>query len=248
MNPYDIDSPESTIRVRELLRRKRFLRRLYADWYSWLASEAKTCGEGIHLEVGSGGGFLKTIFPEAVTSDILDLPFVDVVCSAERLPFADESLASVMMLNVFHHIPRPWMFLEEAQRCLVFGGKILMIEPANTLWARFVYRRFHHEPFDPDGGWEIRPGNPLSNANQAFAYIYFERDLALFEERFPSLRVNEMRSHAPFLYLLSGGLSRRALLPAALYGAAKFAERMILPFNRHIGMFYAIEIEKINNP
>ena len=244
-NPYDLDSPESTLFNREIILNKRFLNRLYTEWYGWLTRRAKTCGEGIYLEIGSGGGFLKKIFPEAVSSDVLDLPFVDMVCSAERLPFADHSLACVMMLNVFHHIPRPYQFLEEAQRCLVAGGKILMIEPANTCWGRFIYTRFHHEPFEPKAGWEINPGNPVSNSNQALPYIYFERDIKLFNERFPALRLNEIKPHTPFLYLASGGLSRRALLPAAMYGAVKFAEWIVSPFNRQLGMFYSIEVEKV---
>ena len=245
MNPYHLDSPESTLFNRDIILHKRFLNRLYTEWYGWLIRRAKTCSEGICLEIGSGGGFLQRIFPEAVTSDILDLPFVDIVCSAERLPFDDHSLACIMMLNVFHHIPRPYLFLEEAQRCLVAGGKILMIEPANSSWGQFIYTRFHHEPFEPKGGWEINPGNPVSNSNQALPYIYFERDIKHFNERFPALRLCEIRPHTPFLYLASGGLSRKALLPAAMYGIVKFAEWIVSPFNRQLGMFYGIEIEKI---
>ena len=244
-NPYDLDSPESTLFNREIILKKRFLNRLYTEWYNWLICRAKTCSQGIYLEIGSGGGFLKEMFPGLVTSDVLDLPFVDVVCSAEQLPFADNSLACIMMLNVFHHIPRPYLFLEEAQRCLVAGGKILMIEPANSWWGRLIYTRFHHEPFDPEAGWEISQGNPVSNSNQALPYIYFERDIIYFNERFPLLRLNYIRRHSPFLYLVSGGLSYKALLPSAMYGAVRFMERMVSPFNRQLGLFCRIEVEKI---
>ena len=243
-NPYNPDSTASALFNREIILGKPFLYRLYAQWYDWMINRAKTCGEGIHLEIGSGGGFLKELFPEAVTSDILDLPFVDVVCNAEQLPFADNSLASIMMLNVFHHIPRPYMFLEEAQRCLVAGSKLLMIEPANSCWGRFIYTHFHHEPFDAKAGWEIDQGNPMSNANQALPYIYFERDIKQFNERFPMLRLNVMQCHTPFLYLVSGGLSYKALLPTTMYGIVKFIEKMFSPFDRQLGMFYSIEIEK----
>ena len=244
-NSYDLDSPESTLFNREIILNKRFLNRLYVEWYDWLIRRAKTCGDGIFLELGSGGGFLKRMFPEAITSDVLELPFTDVVCSAEKLPFAEHSLACIMMLNVFHHIPRPYLFLEEAQRCLTQGGKILMIEPANSCWGRFIYRRFHHEPFDTEAGREINQGNPVSNSNQALPYIYFERDLKYFSEQFPELRLNKIRRHTPFLYLVSGGLSRKAFLPAAMYGSVKFAEWLVSPFNRQLGMFCNIEIEKI---
>ena len=241
-NQYDLDSPQATLFNREIILNKRFLNRLYTEWYDWFIRQAQTCGNGICLEIGSGGGFLKKMFPQVITSDVLELPFVDIVCNAERLPFADNSLACIMMLNVFHHIPRPYLFLEEAQRCLIPGGKILMIEPANSFLGRFIYTRFHHEPFDPKGGWEINPGNPLSNSNQALPYIYFERDVKLFSERFPQLRINSIRRHTPLLYIVSGGLSRKALLPSAMYGTVKFIEQMISPFNRQLGLFCSIEL------
>ncbi len=243
--PHDLDAPESTLFAREIILKKRFLKRLYTEWYGWFIREARTCGKGLYLEIGSGGGFLKDVFPEVITSDILNLPAIDMVCNAERLPFDDESLACIMMLNVFHHIPRPYLFLEEAQRCLVPGGKILMIEPAASLAGRLIYEHFHHEPFDPKARREIEPGNPLSNSNQALPYIYFERDRELFGEQFPRLRINAVRYHTPFLYLVSGGLSRKSMLPYGLYGAVKFAERLVSPLNRQLGLFCSIETEKI---
>jgi len=245
-NPYDLDTSESTLFAREIILRKRFLKRLYREWYGWFIGRAKDCGEGIYLEIGSGGGFLKDLFPQTVTSDVLNLPFVDMVCSAEKLPFADNSLACIMMLNVFHHIPRPYLFLDEAQRCLIQGGKVLMIEPANSCWGRLIYTRFHHESFDPKAGWEINQGNPVSNSNQALPYIYFERDKNYFNDRFPKLRLNEIQYHTPVLYLASGGLSRKAMLPYSMYGIVKFIERILSPFNKHLGMFCSIDIEKLN--
>ncbi|MDR1153089.1 MAG: class I SAM-dependent methyltransferase [Bacteroidales bacterium] len=47
------------------------------------------------------------MFPEAITSDILELDSVDLTFNAERLPFPDNSLGSIVMINVFHHIPSP---------------------------------------------------------------------------------------------------------------------------------------------
>ena len=243
-NPFDLDTPESTLFHKDIILKKRILKRLYSEWYDRFFRSAKACGEGTYLEIGSGGGFLKDVFPEAVTSDILPLPTVDIVCSAESLPFNDSSIACIMMLNVFHHIPRPHLFLDEAQRCLVPGGKALMIEPANSMLGRFVYTRFHHEPFDPDGSWEIEPGNPVSNSNQALPYIYFERDKTLFDERFPQLTLENIRYHTPFMYLVSGGLSRNPMLPHGMYRTVKFAEWLFSPLNRYMGLFCSIELRK----
>ena len=183
--PFDLDDPKATLAHRDLILQKPFLKRLYNDWYDVFINKAKEIKTGKHLEIGSGGGFLKEVFPEVITSDILALPNVDMVFSAEVMPFKENELASIVMLNVFHHIPKPYLFLQEAQRTLVKGGKIIMTEPANSALGRFIYKRFHHEPFEENGPREIKAGNPLSNSNQALPHIYFERDLELFTKEFP---------------------------------------------------------------
>ena len=240
---YDLDDPRRTLMHREIILEKPFLKKLYTKWYkSFIKSVEVT--DGKYLEIGSGGGFLKDIFPQVITSDILKLETVDIICDAENLPFADNSLAGIMMLNVFHHIPRPYLFLKEAERTLVSGGKIVMIEPANTFFSRFIYTNFHHEPFDPKGKMEIEQGNPLSNSNQALPYMYFKREIEDFKKTYPLLRIKKITPHTPFLYIISGGLSKSSMLPGCLFGFANFMEKIFSVFNKIFGLFYYIEIEK----
>jgi hypothetical protein len=94
-NPYDLDVVESILFNRKIILNKKFLNRLYTEWCNWLIGRAKTCRKGVYLELGSGGDFLKKMFLEVVTSDVLDLPIVDIVCNAEQLPFEDNSLACI---------------------------------------------------------------------------------------------------------------------------------------------------------
>ena len=242
--PYPLDDPRTTLAHRDIILRKPFLKKIYEHWYAEFRSLQKNQDSKV-LEIGSGGGFLKEVMPTVITSDILSLPLVDQVFSAEELPFEDSSLDGIVMLNVFHHIPRPYLFLAEAERCLVKGGKIIMIEPANSGLARFIYKRFHHEPFDELAGPEIAPGNPLSNSNQALPYIYFERDLQTFKTDYPQLNINSVRYHSPFSYVLSGGVSRSALLPSFFYPLVKFAEWLLSPFSRQLGLFCTITVEKL---
>jgi SAM-dependent methyltransferase len=240
------DSPSTSLEHGRIILNKPFLRKIYLEWYQDIIIRLQLVKEnGRLLELGSGGGFLKSICPEVITSDIMELPNVDMVCNAEMLPFDDCAIAGIVMLNVFHHIPRPFLFLKEAQRTLACGGKIVMIEPANTLFGRFVYTRFHHEPFDAKGKMEITPGNPLSNSNQAFPYIYFKRELALFKENYPALKINEIKYHTPFKYILSGGLSHQSFVPGWSYKFITGVEKMLSPLWRYIGLFCTIEIEKI---
>ncbi len=241
---YHLDDPRATLAHREIILKKPFLKRVYEDWYATFTKEEKAFPGGKFLEIGSGGGFLKDVFPGIITSDILALDCCDMVFSAEEMPFKNEELQGIFMLNVFHHIPHPWKFLAEAERVLAKGGKVIMIEPANSVFSRFIYRNFHHEPFEPKGEWEIQSSGPLSGSNQALPYIYFQRDREKFEKQFPSLKIKRIRYHTPLKYLVSGGVSMRPLVPTWSYGFFSAVEWLISPLSRVFGMFATVELEK----
>lgn len=242
----DIDDPQTTVRRRELIKNKKVLRNIYERWYADIIEGFKSVPDGIQVEIGSGGGFLKDIYPEIVTSDLLPLPFIDQVFSAEQFPYEHSTLSGICMVNVLHHIPQCRLFFKEAERCLKSGGKVMMVEPATTLWSKFIFKNFHHEPFEPKSDtWEIASTGPLSGANGALPWILFFRDRARFEKEFPGLRIKSIRIHTPFTYLLSGGVSRRAFLPDATFPLVYALERILSPLSGLFGMFMTIEIEKV---
>jgi len=229
----------------EILQRKPFLKRLYTDFYKELKEAIPDSEKKTIVELGSGGGFIKEVIGNAVASDVLDLPNVDKVFSACRMPFADASVDAFVMFDVLHHIPQPREFFKEALRCLKAGGKIVMIEPANTLWGRFIYKNFHHEGFDTKADWNLGEGGPLSQGNGAIPWIIFARDRKIFESEFPTLKIMRMHCHTPLRYLLSGGFTLRQLVPSCAYGFVKAFEIVLSPLNCMIGMFQTIELEKV---
>ena len=83
---------------------------------------------------------------DVITSDILSFPGIDVVADAHRLPFADQSFAGVVMLDVVHHLERPIEFLKGASRVLKPGGRLAMIEPATTARGAPILPPFVHDP------------------------------------------------------------------------------------------------------
>ena len=242
--PYKLDSPERTIYHRELIKKKKFLRRLYEEWYKVFTDELETLPEGKLIELGSGGGFLKDICPEVICSDILELPSNDMTFSALEMPFADNELSGIFMIDTFHHIPNANKFLEEVNRVLKPGGKMIMVEPMNSWFGRLIYKNFHHEPFEPDGSWQIPSSGPLSGANGALPWIVFSRDKNEYENKFPKLIVNEFKAHTPFRYLLSGGVSFRSLVPDFSFKPISWIESFILFFTKQISMFVTIKVEK----
>lgn len=240
-----LDDPQTTLLHREIILAKPFLKRVYIDWYMIFKNRLAKLPDGKLLEIGSGGGFIKEIIPAVITSDILPLDYCDMNFSAEALPFNNNELSAIFMINVFHHIPKPYLFLREAERTLKKGGEIMMIEPANSIIGRFIYKNYHHEPFDEKGEWEIQSSGPLSGSNQALPHIYFERDIEKFNLAFPKLKLKIINYHTPFRYILSGGVSRKALVPNFSYNFFKGIEWLLSSFARQIGLFQTIVIEKI---
>jgi SAM-dependent methyltransferase len=151
------------------------------------------------------------------------------------------------MTDVFHHVPDAGQFLRDASEALRPGGRIIMVEPWVTPWSRFVYGRLHHEPFDPAAGdWRFPPGGPLSAANSALPWIVFARDRERFRRELPDLRVVDVALRLPFRYLLSGGLSMRALIPEAAFSWVARAEARL--GRRAAGtwaMFARIVVERV---
>ena len=250
----DLDDPATTLLHAEIIQKKPFLRKLYVDFYKQLEKVVSNPQEKVLVELGSGAGFIKEVISNAITSDILELPNVDKVFSALEMPFEKASVDAFFMFDVLHHITDPRAFFREALRCLKIGGRIVMIEPANTLWSRLIYKNFHHEHFDTQAKWKLdsrkagslQEAGPLSDGNGALPWIIFSRDRRIFENEFPSLRIVRMRNHTPLRYLLSGGLTLRQLVPSFTYPAVKAIEYALSPVNNLLGMFQTIELEKVD--
>ncbi len=214
----DIDHPATTLLHRRIIRSKPFLRKLYTDFYKELRKAIPDYENKLIVELGSG---------------------------ALEMPFESSSIDAIVMLDVFHHLPDPKAFFTEAVRCLKPTGKVVMIEPANTLWSRFIYMHFHHELFDPGAGWTLDTTGPLSGGNGAMPWIVFCRDRKRYEQEFPGLRIVGIRRHTPLRYLLSGGFTLRQLVPSAGYQFFRLLEMVLSPANAFLAMFQTIELEKV---
>ena len=240
-----LDSPEMTIRRRELVQRNVCARFSFERWYHELRALVVSAPEGLRVELGSGGGFMDQFIPNLITTDVVELPFVDRVCYAEELPFPASSVAAVTMVNVLHHVGNVERFLSEAERVLVPGGVIAIIEPYVSRFSRIIYGYVHHEPFDPKAQeWALPPGGRLSGANAALPWIVFVRDRKRFESQFPKLRIELVRPHTAFSHLLSGGVTTRSLVPIrAIRGLARMEARFPRAM-AHVGLFCTIVVRR----
>lgn len=246
----DIDGVGSSLAHRRALERKPILRQLFERFYRECRSmdmQYFVDVPGLCLEIGSGAGIIKTVYPDVITSDIKVLPFVDVVLKGEAIPFPAKSLRAIYAINVFHHLPNPRLFFREALRVLHPGGGVILIEPFYGPLARRVFKHLHAtEGFDPDAGsWEAEvPVGPMSRANQALSYIVFARDRQVLLDEFPDFEVVVDRPHTHLWYVVSGGVNFRQLVPDSFLPLVKLAERLLAPFGRWIALQHTVVLRR----
>jgi SAM-dependent methyltransferase len=213
--------------------RKAALRVVYADYYRILAA-ALPKGP-VTLEVGAGAGHSLGLLPATFRMDILPSPWVDVVADAHALPFADETVDGIAMLDVVHHLACPARFFEEAARILRPGGRLAMIEPGITPLSWLFYNFLHHEPVDMQVDPLADPRRPAHRnpfeSNQAIPTLLFTRQenrLAL-RARIPELRVVSDGWLSLIAYPLTGGFKSWALISARLARWLLRIEERLLP-------------------
>ena len=222
------DALEQQLRAWEA---KPLLRRLYRHWFSLIGSRLATV-PGASFELGSGIGRLQEQFPFVVSTDVEQTPWARDVVDAEALPYDAGSVANLVLVDVFHHLARPARFLDEARRVLAPGGRVLILDPYCSPLSTWAYRRFHHECTDlrapAFADDDAIAGEPLAS-NQARTTLVFFRERRAFETRWPELQLVERRRLALLLYPLSGGFSRRQLVPAVLERPLALLERVLMP-------------------
>ncbi len=239
----DLDSPRATSVHAGLIRKKPFLRELYAHYYGEFMRAQESAPPGLRLEIGSGAGFLEEIVPDVVSFDIRPGADVAAVASALELPLQSDTVGAIFMLNVLHHLPDIRLFFTEAGRVLRPGGRAVFIEPYVSPFSKLIYKNLHHEPFSPESpDWTLEESGPMSSANGALPWIAFVRDRTRFESEFPDLEIRRVEPHTVFLYLLSGGVSMRALMPGVAFGTCQAVERLLGSAVCHVATMMTVEV------
>jgi len=242
--PGPIDDPRGYDAIRSAITRKSALKAIYTEFYGYYRDCLQRCPQaGAVVEIGAGGGFASEIVPELIATDLIKYPTVDIVLDATQLPFPSQSVRCFLMLNTFHHIADCGRFLEEAARCLVPSGRILIIDQHRGFISTPILRHFHAECYDDRTvDWRFASTGPLSGANGALAWIVFVRDREKFERSRPELRVVRYQPIMPLRYWLSGGLRRWNLLPGLFEYPSRALDRVLLLLARDFGSFVVIEL------
>jgi SAM-dependent methyltransferase len=245
MRGKNLDDPQTTQLRRSLIRQKKFLEKIYIEWYQIIYSQLDGNMENI-LELGSGAGFLDEFIPNLIKSDIFYLIRNDIVLDGLALPFKYQSLTAIVMSDVFHHIPDTNTFFDEVSRSLKPGGRLVMIEPWVSTWSNWVYPHLHHEGYEPKAkNWGFPSVGPLSSSNQALPWIVFMRDRLVFESAFPQFHIIEIRPFMPFRYILSGGVSLRSFMPGWSFELWRRIEGFFSKSMDRWAMFALITVERM---
>jgi SAM-dependent methyltransferase len=197
------------------------------------------------IELGSGAGYVKSVRPDVITSDVIR-GLADIVLDGRRLPFAENSIRAIFLAHVFHHLPDVELFFREACRTLTPGGVISMVEVTHTPFARWFFSKVHPEPYnDRAAGWDFPEGNSMLDSNQALSWIVLFRDRARFTQLFPQLRL-ERWAYLPWLsYLLSGGVNLRSFVPRFLTPVVRAADFALKPLNWACAIHWHLTIRKV---
>ncbi|MFT5208274.1 MAG: SAM-dependent methyltransferase, partial [Candidatus Omnitrophota bacterium] len=224
----DIDDPTTVIKHRQMIESKPLLKKIYRDWYQEYAASIKTTQSlnGPLIEIGSGAGFSKTIYPQMITTDITEAPYVDKVLDAQNMAYADQSVRGFFLINVVHHFLKPANFFKEVERTLMPGGRLVMLEPYNSPFNRLLCSNMdHYEYFDIiDASWEANDQSRMSKANMALTWNILIRDHERFKKAFPDLEIQSIKAHTFLAYILSGGMSYKSFLPAFMSPCINFIE------------------------
>ncbi len=242
----DAQAQEVFERHRRVWAKKPVLRRIYQDeFFARLLSFRKK--DGTCVEVGGGPGFFKQALPEVFATDLVWCAWLDAVADAQSLPFRTSSVANVFGLDVLHHLAAPVRFLEEAERVLAPGGRLILIEPWITPFSYLVYRHFHEEDCDLSARpWDSSDTRPLKEkkafeANQAIPYLLFgRRHVSRTLQCVPRLTLRVLEPFCLFAYLLSFGFQPMNLLPEFLYSSIARFERATLPLWRRLAALRVI--------
>jgi SAM-dependent methyltransferase len=216
---------------------KPVLRRIYnEEFFARLLSFRKK--DGISVEVGAGLGFFKQALP-GVLSTALVWCWLVAVADAQNLPFRTSSVANIFGVDMLHHVAAPMTFLFEAQRVLVPGGRLILVDLWVTPFSYFIYRYFHQEECDLSvRPWELTEAQPPAgkkafDGNQAIPYLLFgPRHRSQTLGSLPGLTPLAIEPFCLFAYLLSMGFKPMSFLPQFLYPAVSKIEKLTLPFWR----------------
>ena len=225
-----LDHKEIDYKNRKIYQNKDLIKIIYNNYYKNIKKNIYLSDKKKILELGSGGGNIKKVIKECITSDQFKNKNIDRIENIYKINFKKDSISNIILIDVFHHLQFPSLALKEIHKVLIKNGRIIMVEPAMGLIPRIVYKIFHYEPngFNLRIKWNNIPKKmPLSNQYFAAQSIpwraFFLKELNLKSK----YSIKLIKPFSDFAFLLSGGYSYKALYPKILYSLIKLIDKIL---------------------
>jgi SAM-dependent methyltransferase len=252
LKAFAMGSPEWFAAQRAMIDSKPAVKRCYDLWYSMLLEDADSVPPEYRsypaVEIGSGLSYLRERRPDIIASDITP-GNVDLALDGRYLPFRDGSVRALLLTHVFHHIPDVASFLREAERVLVPGGVISMVDETHTPFACFFFSVFHPEPYNSRATeWSFPPGHTMLDSNQALSWMVFFRDRDRLRKIAPQLTLERWNYLPWFSYLLSGGVNLRSFIPRRLAPVFRTLDTAFKPLDSAFAIHWRLTVRKCDGP
>ena len=225
-----LDHKKIDYKNRKIYQNKDLIKIIYNNYYKNIKKNIYLSDKKKILELGSGGGNIKKVIKECITSDQFKNKNIDRIENIYKINFKKNSISNIILIDVFHHLQFPSLALKEIHKVLIKNGRIIMVEPAMGLIPRIVYKIFHYEPngFNLRIKWNNIPKKiPLSNQYFAAQSIpwraFFLKELNLKSK----YSIKLIKPFSDFAFLLSGGYSYKALYPKILYSMIKLIDKIL---------------------
>ena len=232
-----LDHKKIDYKNRKIYQNKDLIKIIYNNYYKNIKKNIYLSDKKKILELGSGGGNIKKIIKECITSDQFKNKNIDRIENIYKINFKKNSISNIILIDVFHHLQFPSLALKEIHRVLIKNGRIIMVEPAMGFIPRIVYKIFHYEPngFNLKIKWNNIPKKiPLSNqyfSAQSMPWrAFFLKELNLKSK----YKIKFIKPFSDFAFLLSGGYSYKALYPKILYSFIKLIDKILTSISINI--------------
>lgn len=233
---------EMLLMQRRIIDSKPALRAMYDNFYSEIKDFVPE--NGTNIEVGTGHGYTSSHFKNVIHTDMTLTPLISVCNDAQKLPFKDGTLDTIMVFGTFHHFKEVETFFGEARRALKQKGRIIMIEPYCSALSYPILKYFGSEDVNMKTIRISSDKYNLIDANVAIPTIFFRKKRAQFSDCYKGLDIIYESYHTPFLFFASGGYIGPNLCPRPLLPALLWIEKKLRPVGKWIGSMMTIVLEK----
>lgn len=215
-----------TIKNKQRLASNSKLLHWYSKLYDFQFSSIGDVSRARILEVGSGASPLRYFYSNVISSDIMNLDYLDIVFDAHRIDeiteIDNESLDAITLTNVLHHLRDPLLFIKKATKKLKKGGRIIFAEPYFSVISSVIYKYLHQEPCSLNiEKPELTDAlSPLSSANIALPYlIFFSKEHRWDEElkEYFEFSATNISFFTSLSYFVTGGMKTKIPLPLPFY-------------------------------